>query len=103
MQTETKQELNAGQVICERCGEFCKFDCDKCPACGAPLFDNDLQLYDEDSTKDTRPLILKLPAPPDLHYTEPKQLSEANSGLQIKLCILLLIACILVCSIIILL
>ena len=97
MQVKSQQKMNANQVICGECGNLCDFSCDKCPACGAPLFGDEPHEQDEN-----QPLILKLPDPPDLHYTEPTQLSEANRGLQIKLCILLLIGCIIVCSIILL-
>ena len=43
MQAETKQKMDASQVICEKCGELCDFKYDKCPVCGASLFGNEPQ------------------------------------------------------------
>ena len=42
------QKNNIRQVICGQCGNWCDFECDKCPACGASLFG-------DEPTKDTKP------------------------------------------------
>ena len=51
MQIKSLQKMNANQVICGECGNLCDFSCDKCPACGAPLFGNEPQNSTEPNNK----------------------------------------------------
>ena len=55
MSASTMQKPKANQVLCEKCGEFCNFDDEKCPACGAPLFDDGQQANNKRNKKETEP------------------------------------------------
>ena len=70
MQNITMQKNDIRQVICEKCGNLCDFECDKCPACGASLFGHEppneedkkgeSKRPDLSSTNETKPSKIKV-------------------------------------------
>ena len=54
MPASTMQKPKANQVICEKCGEWCDFECEICPFCGTSLYGDEPQKNGDEPQNDRK-------------------------------------------------